>query len=116
MTVEIAVDATDLERVARFWEAALGYRRLYVRLPYVVSGPPEGVAGPRLVVQQVPEPPAGKSRVHLDLRVADPQAEVRRLVGLGATVEREVAEAGTGWVVMRDPEGTHFCVCPPRSG
>jgi Glyoxalase-like domain len=47
-------------------------------------------------------------RVHLDLHTDDLEAEVARLVGLGAT---EVARHG-GWVVLRDPAGMDFCVCP----
>ena len=47
-------------------------------------------------------------RVHLDLHTDDLEAEVARLVGLGAT---EVARHG-GWVVLNDPAGMAFCVCP----
>ncbi|MFD0316657.1 VOC family protein [Streptomyces flavalbus] len=68
--------------------------------------------GRRLLFQRVPEPKTGKNRLHLDLhpggdRRAD---EVARLRGLGASVLREVKEAGGEWVVMRDPEGNEFCV------
>ena len=128
-SLEITIDAVDAEGSARFWAAALGYRRLYERDPYVVLGPasgssppgvsgsrPQGASGPRVVVQRVAERCSGKSPVHLDLRVADPPSEVRRLVRLGARVERVVEEAGTQWTVMADPEGTPFCVCRRRSG
>ncbi|MEU3253722.1 VOC family protein [Streptomyces sp. NPDC006997] len=68
--------------------------------------------GRRLLFQRVPEPKTGKNRLHLDLhpgagRRAD---EVERLRGLGASVLREVKEAGGEWVVMQDPEGNEFCV------
>ena len=33
---------------------------------------------------KVPEPKTTKNRVHVDLAVADPAAEVARIVGLGA--------------------------------
>jgi hypothetical protein len=65
--------------------------------------------------------PEGKSPLHLDLRVDDPQAEVTRLEALGATIAWEVDDSGCGqpgcirWTVMRDPQGTHFCVCPARA-
>ncbi|MGW2267269.1 VOC family protein, partial [Streptomyces koyangensis] len=36
------------------------------------------------------------------------EAEVQRLTELGATVEREVAEAGGSWVVMRDPDTSDY--------
>jgi hypothetical protein len=45
-------------------------------------------------------------RVHLDIETDDVDAEVNRLVGLGAV---ELARIQS-WVVMRDPVGTVFCV------
>ncbi|MGW9675967.1 VOC family protein [Streptomyces koyangensis] len=68
--------------------------------------------GRRILFQRVPEPKSAKNRLHLDLHSGDRprESEVRRLTELGATVEREVAEAGGSWVVMRDPEGNEFCV------
>ena len=44
-------------------------------------------------------------------RPVDRAAEVERLVGLGATLIREVDEgAGLRWTVMADPAGNEFCV------
>ncbi|MHB1928265.1 MAG: VOC family protein, partial [Acidimicrobiales bacterium] len=99
---------------AAFWAAALGYRRKYARPPYVVLEPPGDTAGlPAVVIQQVPEP-AASSRAHLDLRVPDPDATVRRLEALGASVVGRVDEGWTSWTVMADPWGTPLCVCPAR--
>jgi hypothetical protein len=116
-TVEVTMDALDVEAVASWWAGALGYGRLYERPPYVVLGPASGDVRPRLVIQQVDEVAAGKSPVHLDLRVDDPDGEVERLTGLGATVAWVVDETGDGfirWTTMTDPWGTLFCVCPAR--
>ena len=78
--------------------------------------------GPRLFFQQVPEGKTAKNRVHLDVRAAPGlEAEARmaaleqeceRLVPLGATRVRryEVEEAGSGHIVMQDPEGNEFCL------
>lgn len=68
--------------------------------------------GRRLLFNQVPEQKTVKNRVHLDLHVgADRRpAEVARLEGLGASVQREVDEPGGRWVLMTDPEGNEFCV------
>lgn len=112
-TLELTIDAVDVEKVADFWAAALGYAVLYHRPPYVVLGPTGG-GGLRLVVQRVGRRDEGKSPVHLDLRVQAPAREVERLSALGARVERVVEEAGKRWTVMTDPEGTVFCVCPAR--
>jgi len=113
-SLEVTIDALDLEASSLFWRLALGYVLLYERPPYVVLGPPSG-SGPRVLVQRVEAVPA-HSRVHLDLRVQDPAGDVRRLESLGATVQRVVEEAGTAWTVMLDPAGTPFCVCPAREG
>ncbi len=117
-SIEVTVDSTDPEQAARFWREALGYRDLYARGPYTVLGPPDGDARPRLVIQRVPAVSDEKARVHLDLRVDDPDAEVARLRALGASVAWEIDETADGfikWTVMTDPLGTHFCVCPARS-
>jgi hypothetical protein len=59
-----------------------------------------------LVFVFVPEAKAVKNRVHLDLGANDMDAEVQRLVALGAHRLERVKE----WTVMRDPEGNEFCV------
>ena len=71
-----------------------------------------GVAGqPDMLLQGVPEPKQGKNRTHLDLRVEDSEAEVARLVALGATVLRgPVDDEGHWTTVLADPEANEFCV------
>jgi hypothetical protein len=80
---------------------------------------PDGV-GPRIYFQQVPEGKTVKNRVHLDLNVGGPRnappderrprvdAEVDRLVQLGARQSRTVEERVEYWVNMFDPEGNEF--------
>ena len=97
-SVEVTIDAVDADPVVTFWQAALGYDRLYERDPYIVLGPPHGDARPRLVIQRVPSVTPDKTPVHIDLRVDDPDAEVARLQALGATVE---------WVVDETPRRLH---------
>lgn len=89
---------------------------------------PEGHC-PRIYFQQMETPKPGKNRLHLDLNVSGGRAvsletrrsqvdaEVDRLLRLGATKQkawnlpwRSEAEAGEYWVVMLDPEGNEFCV------
>ena len=118
-SIEVTMDAVDAEPVAAFWQAALGYERLYEREPYIVLGPPAGDRRPRVLVQRVGAVRPGKTPVHMDLRVDDPDAEVERLVGLGARIEWVVDETRDGfirWTTMADPQGTLFCVCPAREG
>jgi hypothetical protein len=66
----------------------------------------------------VPEAKAVKNRVHLGCTagpIGDLDAEVARLVGLGATVAWEETfppEVAARYrnVVLRDPEGNEFCL------
>jgi predicted enzyme related to lactoylglutathione lyase len=118
-SVEVVVDAVDSEAAADFWAEALGYERLYDRGAFTALGPPAGDPRPRVLIQQVEAVMPGKTAVHMDLRVEDPEAEVARLQGLGATVAWRVDETdrgGSKWTTMASPQGTLFCVCPVRDG
>ena len=74
--------------------------------------PPEGVAAPRILFQEVSEPKVLKNRVHLDLRgVGDDVESVRaQLIERGATVLHHGRQGPHTWVTMTDPEGNEFCV------
>jgi predicted enzyme related to lactoylglutathione lyase len=69
------------------------------------GSPPTGID---IYVQAIGE---DHPRVHLDIETDDVDAEVARLVALGAT---EVERIKT-WVVMRDPVGNAFCVIRVQS-
>lgn len=98
----------DLAGATAFWTGALGYD--------VAPGEPDpddryvSLAGPggevKIILQKVDH----DSRVHLDIESDDIDAEVERLVGLGAT---EVARI-KGWVVLEAPSGHRFCVVKPQ--
>jgi hypothetical protein len=57
-------------------------------------------------VQSVDHP----SRVHLDIEADDLEAEVARLVALGA---RRIGRVES-WIVMEAPTGQRFCVVQAR--
>jgi hypothetical protein len=116
---EIVIDADVPSRLARFWAAALDG---YAMRPYdqaeiarlakagftpetdpvvMLDGP-----GPIICFQKMDGPRPRRNRVHLDIAAPDRLLEVRRLVGLGASVEREA----DGYTVLNDPEGNNFCV------
>jgi hypothetical protein len=67
---------------------------------------------PRVLFQLVPEPKTLKNRVHLDIRVGAErrEAEVARLVGLGATELWRGAQGPFEWATLADPQGNEFCV------
>lgn len=110
----VLFDCHDPFAVAEFWQTALGWRRTHEEPDEIVLEPPagspqDGVA-PDLLFLRVPDPTPGKNRVHIDLRPDDRDAEVERLISLGA----KRADIGQGpevsWIVLADPEGNEFCV------
>ena len=66
--------------------------------------------GPVMMFIQVPEAKAAKNRMHLDLSADDRDAEVERLVALGATRIHDKDEWGIQWTTLADPEGNEFCI------
>ena len=61
-------------------------------------------------------PKTGKDRLHFDVAPplgGDQQAEVERLLSLGAT-RVDIGQGEVSWVVMVDPDGHEFCVLTPR--
>jgi predicted enzyme related to lactoylglutathione lyase len=110
----LVIDCHDPRAVAGFWEAALGWRRTHDNDEQVVleppAGSPEDGVSPDLLFVPVPDPTPGKNRLHLDLRPEDQDAEVERLIGLGATRASVGQSSDVSWVVLADPEGNEFCV------
>jgi predicted enzyme related to lactoylglutathione lyase len=109
--VELVLDCAEPTRLATFWREALDYRDYYSDAKLAVLVPKEGIASP-LLLQGVPEPKAGKNRMHLDIVVDDIEAEILRLLVLGAHRIDEGVQTfgGTRWVRMSDPEQNEFCV------
>jgi predicted enzyme related to lactoylglutathione lyase len=98
------------QAVGYFWSEALGWPLVWdqdqetaVRSPH--GGPKITWGGPPLM------PRNGRDRLHLDLALApggDRQAEVDRLVSLGATPVGPGHDGGA--VTLADPDGNPFCV------
>ena len=113
---DIVIDCADHDAVVPFWAAALGWERHDVNEQYVsLTPPPEQrlADGPRplpMLFQKIPEPKAGKNRMHIDFRTSDRLAEVVRLVRLGASEGATRSLGSLTWTVMQDPEGNEFCV------
>ena len=114
----VTVDCADAAAVAAFWSEALGWEPPWVAPDGsgAVVRPPGG--GPYLELIRVPEPKTTKNRLHLGCGAGsldDLEAELERLVGLGATVAWEeefpphVAAVYRN-VVLRDVEGNEFCL------
>ena len=109
----ITVDCVDPERLARWWADALGGTVVVLMPGEFALVSREG--GPALGFQRVDAPTPGKNRVHVDFSAADVDAEVDRLVALGAAeTGRHSVDGGFRWVVLADPDGNAFCVGASR--
>ena len=110
-----AVSSEGSQQVGYFWAEVLGWPLVWdqdeetaVRSPH--GGPKITWGGPPLA------PKTGKYRLHFDLAPpldGDQQAEVERLVSLGAT-RVDIRQGEVNWVVMADPDGHEFCVLTPQ--
>jgi catechol 2,3-dioxygenase-like lactoylglutathione lyase family enzyme len=107
----ICIDAADPPGLADFWCSVLGWQ--------VVEQPGDGVRiagadGTTSAVDFLPvtETKTVKNRLHFDLRAdgANTSAELRRLLGLGATRVDVGQPAAATWAVLADPEGNEFCL------
>lgn len=116
---ELVVDSRDPEALAAFWAAVLDYRVLGREDDGSVEiGPAEGFGGPAptLVFGPVADPTPGKLRLHIDVSPTDrdQEAELERLLALGA-VPADVGQTGDeSWHVLADPEGNEFCLLRRR--
>ncbi|MFE5239607.1 MULTISPECIES: VOC family protein [unclassified Streptomyces] len=117
---ELVIDAADAERLAAFWSEVLGYVELDREDDGSIEiGPPGvGFGGPQptLVLSPSSDPRGGKLPLHLDVSATDrdQDAELERLLALGAR-RADVGQTGTeSWYVLADPEGNEFCLLRTR--
>jgi hypothetical protein len=117
--LNITFECHDPSSLGRFWSHVTGYPvdaeadRERVRLTA-----PDRRGVRHLLFLRVDEP-RRDTRIHVDLAAREPEMEIERLVGAGATLvdPRDQSGAPTWrgnsekrWVVMRDPEGNEFCL------
>jgi hypothetical protein len=122
---ELAIDCADPRSLAQFWCAVLGYEvqdeeedgAVAIGSPLVPEGKNRpGPVPPTLTFAPVPEGKTIKNRLHMDLNPTDTdqEAEVRRVLELGAR-PADVGQTGDeSWVVLADPEGNEFCILAGR--
>ncbi len=102
------VDARDPATLGAWWAAALGWVVVNDAADeFEIRASPDRLPG--LLFVPVAEPKTVKNRLHLDFRPGDRDAEVERLVDLGAT-RADVGQGEQTWVVLADPEGNEFCI------
>jgi predicted enzyme related to lactoylglutathione lyase len=107
----LAIDSVDPNLLAPFWCGLLGVEvdTTIGENEFLLLTPTE--EGLTVGFQRVPEPKAGKNRVHLDLVVDDLDSATHEVEALGGrwlepghTRELE----GFAWRCMADPEGNEF--------
>jgi len=105
------INAEDVDQAVAFWTAALGYVVRDADSSFAVLTDPNR-RWSNVSIQLTDEPKHGRNRVHIDLYTTDRDAEVARLIGLGATRIPWTYDEGAVHVVLADPAGNEFCVCP----
>jgi catechol 2,3-dioxygenase-like lactoylglutathione lyase family enzyme len=117
---ELVINCADPGRLAAFWSEVLGYVELGREDDGSIEiGPPDvGFGGlqPTLILSPSSDPRPGKLRLHLDVNPTDrdQEAELERLLALGAR-PADVGQTGAeSWHVLADPEGNEFCLLSTR--
>ncbi|MFB7591660.1 VOC family protein [Streptomyces sp. NPDC056169] len=116
---ELVIDCVDPVRLAAFWSEVLGYVELGREDGSIEIGPPgAGFGGPQptLILSPSSDPRAGKLPLHIDVNPTDrdQDAELERLLALGAR-PADIGQDGTeNWHVLADPEGNEFCLLRTR--
>ena len=110
-----ALASDGSQEVGYFWSQALGWPLVWDQDQETAIRSPHG--GPKITWGGPPvRPKTAKNRLHFDLAPpahGDQQAEVDRLVSLGAT-RIDIGRHEAGPVALSDPDGNEFCVLPPR--
>ncbi len=110
-----AVNCDGSQAVGYFWSEALGWPLVWdqdeeTAIQSLRGGSKIAWGGPPVA------PKTGKERLHLDIAPpagADQEAEVERLISLGAR-RIDIGQGDADWVVMADPDDNEFCVLTPR--
>ena len=115
---ELVIDCVDPHRLAEFWCELLGFVVLDTEDGAIEIGPEEGFGGlqPTLIFSPTTEPKTGKLRLHIDINPTDrdQDAELERLLAIGAR-PADIGQTGEEqWHVLLDPEGNEFCLLRAR--
>ena len=105
---EICVDAHDIDALAAWWSSVLGWPAEPTDDGDVILRAPAG-SGPDWLFLAVPDDKVVKNRIHFDFTPEDQQAEVDRVLALGARPV-DIGQGQQTWVVLADPEGNEFCI------
>lgn len=109
---QVIVHSQDPAALGQWWAEALGWVVVFTSEDeFEIRQTPDRLPGIDFV--RIEEIKKAKSRLHLDFRPVDQDAEVARLVAHGAQ-RVDIGQGDSSWVVLADPEGNEFCVLAPR--
>ncbi|WP_418061014.1 VOC family protein [Pimelobacter simplex] len=118
--IAFTIDTPDAGRLARFYADLTGGEVTFEDTTYGYAQ--AALLGATFNFQTVadysrPEWPGQEhpQQFHLDFRVGDLATARAHAEGLGAHLAPGQADGdgGAGWLVMVDPDGHPFCLCPP---
>ncbi|GAA5228862.1 VOC family protein [Paeniglutamicibacter antarcticus] len=105
---QIVIDSKDAQTLGRWWADALGWVvTIDSREEFEIR--PTVDLTPGMIFVPVKDDKSAKNRVHPDFRPLNQQAEVDRLLLLGAR-RADIGQGEQDWVVLADPEGNEFCI------
>ncbi|MFI6739610.1 VOC family protein [Nonomuraea sp. NPDC050451] len=115
----VTLDCAKPKKLAEFYHEITGWEIQYAEDEYAAVG--NGTTS--IYFGRIPDRkpvtwPSSDKQFHLDFRVPDVEKAVEEYVALGATkpeFQPGITEDGVGWIVLQDPAGHLFCVCPDRS-
>jgi len=106
----IVIDCNDFDGMLAFWQESLHYvPRKPAKGGWVVLCDPEG-RSPNVSLNHHPKKRLVRNRLHLDLYTNRREAEVERLLKIGATRHRQTYGPNDDFIVLKDPDGNLFCV------
>jgi hypothetical protein len=108
----VVVDCQNFSVIGHWWAEALGWDIIDENDTELELRSPDG-SGPTLLFLNVPDPKSVKNRLHFDYVPDDQDAEVERLIELGAR-RIDIGQGDVTWVVLADPEDNEFCVLSAR--
>jgi hypothetical protein len=109
---QTTIDARDPTTLGRWWATALRWT-VVNEAPDEFEIRADAERLPGILFEPVTSEKHGKNRLHFDLRPDGQDAEVERLLSLGAT-RADIGQGEQSWVVLADPEGNEFCVLRSR--
>lgn len=110
---QAVVDAEDPVALGSWWQEALGWVVVVNDDPEEFEIRPAADRLPGLLFARAQGRKLTKNRLHLDFRPGDRDAEVERLLELGA-IRVDIGQGEQSWTVLADPEGNEFCVLRSR--